>query len=128
MREIAQGAGVTAMLVNHYFGSKEKLFSEVVARAVTTPIILNQGNIASGKPAEALATALVGMTSADEKPQDGFLLFLHSASKRDAAEIAREHSRSTSTSGSLPSCAARIRPSARDSCWRSWPASRSCGR
>ena len=90
LREIAEGAGVTAMLVKHYFGSKEQLFSEVVARAVATPIILNQENIASGKPAEALATALVKMTSADEKPQDGFLLFLHSASTRHAAKITRE--------------------------------------
>jgi AcrR family transcriptional regulator len=90
LREIAQGAGVTAMLVNHYFGSKEQLFSEVVAHAVATPIILNQENIASGKPAEALATALVKMTSAAENPQDGFLLFLHSASTRRAAEITRE--------------------------------------
>ena len=81
---------MTAMLVNHYFGSKEQLFSEVVARAVATPMILNQQNIASGKPAEALARALVKMTSADEKPQDGFLLFLHSASTRRAAEITRE--------------------------------------
>jgi len=90
LREIAQGAGVTAMLVSHYFGSKEQLFSEVVARAVSTPIVLNQENIASGKPGEALATALVKMTSADDKPQDGFLLFLHSASTRHAAEITRE--------------------------------------
>ena len=90
LREIAQGAGVTAMLVGHYFGSKEELFSEVVARAVTTPMILNQDNIASGTPAEALATALVKMTSANEKPQDGFLLFLHSASIPHAAEITRE--------------------------------------
>ena len=90
LREIAERAGVTAMLVNHYFGSKERLFSEVVARAVATPIILNQENIASGKPAVALATALVEMTSADEKPQDGFLLFLHSASTRHAAKITRE--------------------------------------
>src|SRR5260221_13620813 len=66
LREIAQGAGVTAMLVRHYFGSKEQLFSEVVARAVATPIILNQENIASGKRAEALATALVKMTNADD--------------------------------------------------------------
>jgi len=90
VREIAQGAGVTAMLVNHYFGSKEQLFSEVVARAVATPIILNQENIASRRPAEALATALVKMTSADEKPEDGFLVFLHSASTRRAAEITRQ--------------------------------------
>jgi AcrR family transcriptional regulator len=30
VREIAPGAGVTAMLVNRYFGSKEQLFEEVV--------------------------------------------------------------------------------------------------
>ena len=31
VREIAAGAGVTAMLVNRYFGSKEQLFAEVIA-------------------------------------------------------------------------------------------------
>jgi hypothetical protein len=62
----------------------------VVAHAVATPIIFNQENIASEKPAEALATAVVKMTSADEKPQDGFLLFLHSAATRHAAAITRE--------------------------------------
>jgi AcrR family transcriptional regulator len=90
LREIAQGAGVTAMLVHHYFGSKEQLFSEVVARKVATPIILSQENIASGKPGEALATALIKMTNADQKPEDGFLVFLHSASTRRAAEITRQ--------------------------------------
>src|SRR5690349_1062529 len=30
VREIAEAAGVTAMLVNRYFGSKENLFAEVV--------------------------------------------------------------------------------------------------
>jgi AcrR family transcriptional regulator len=30
VREIARGAGVTAMLVNRYFGSKVKLFEEAV--------------------------------------------------------------------------------------------------
>lgn len=30
VREIAAGAGVTAMLVNRYFGSKEQLFAEAV--------------------------------------------------------------------------------------------------
>src|SRR5262249_57092240 len=45
VREIAQGAGVTAMMVNRYFGSKEQLFAEAIAEAmaktsVLTPIIL----------------------------------------------------------------------------------------
>ncbi len=30
VREIAKSAGVTAMLVNRYFGSKEELFAEAV--------------------------------------------------------------------------------------------------
>ena len=36
VREIAAGAGVTAMLVNRYFGSKEQLFSEVVRLYIAT--------------------------------------------------------------------------------------------
>src|SRR5438045_2997232 len=34
VREIAADAGVTAALVNRYFGSKEALFAEVIARAL----------------------------------------------------------------------------------------------
>ena len=34
VREIAAGAGVTAMLVNRYFGSKEQLFAEVIAATI----------------------------------------------------------------------------------------------
>ena len=30
VRDIAQSAGVTAMLINRYFGSKEQLFAEAV--------------------------------------------------------------------------------------------------
>jgi AcrR family transcriptional regulator len=41
VREIAHGAGVTAMLVNRYFGSKEQLFAEVVDVALTKKGIIN---------------------------------------------------------------------------------------
>ena len=41
VREIAAGAGVTAMLVNRYFGSKERLFAEVLAATSATPTILS---------------------------------------------------------------------------------------
>ena len=34
VREIAAGAGVTAMLVNRYFGSKEQLFAEAIAASI----------------------------------------------------------------------------------------------
>jgi AcrR family transcriptional regulator len=39
VREIAAGAGVTAMLVNRYFGSKERLFAEAIAATMASPII-----------------------------------------------------------------------------------------
>ncbi len=41
MREIAGNAGVTAMLVNRYFGSKEQLFAEVVAKAMNAPSVMS---------------------------------------------------------------------------------------
>lgn len=89
VREIASGAGVTAMLVNRYFGSKERLFAEVIAEAMTTPHILTEEFINSGNPAEAIASALVEQTAMGARPLDGFLIVLHSASSRRAAQIAR---------------------------------------
>src|SRR5277367_2716998 len=50
VREIAAGAGVTAMLVNRYFGSKEGLFTEVVAQIMARPSILTQANLHSSSP------------------------------------------------------------------------------
>src|ERR1700754_1767178 len=47
VREIAKGAGVTAMLVNRYFGSKERLFAEVVADIMSKPIILTGDRLKS---------------------------------------------------------------------------------
>ena len=91
LREIAEGIGVTAMLVHHYFGSKEQLFGEVVARTVATPSIFTQENIASANPSEVLATALLKTTDPDQEPLDGFLIFLHSASTRRAAKITRDN-------------------------------------
>ena len=90
LREIAEGIGVTAMLVHHYFGSKQQLFSEVVARTVATPSIFTQENIASANPSEVLATTLLKATDPEQEPLDGFLIFLHSASTRRAAKITRE--------------------------------------
>ncbi|WP_433207544.1 TetR/AcrR family transcriptional regulator [Nocardia sp. CA-107356] len=41
VREIAQSAGVTAMLVNRHFGSKEQLFAEAVDAAFTPRTVLS---------------------------------------------------------------------------------------
>jgi AcrR family transcriptional regulator len=90
VREIASGAGVTAMLVNRYFGSKEQLFAEVVADTMATPVILTKEFINAGMPAEDFAAALVAVTQPGATPLDGFLIMFHSASSRRAGEIGRE--------------------------------------
>src|SRR6476646_6935833 len=40
VREIASDAGVTAMMVNRYFGSKEQLFAEAVEVSFTPPAVI----------------------------------------------------------------------------------------
>jgi AcrR family transcriptional regulator len=90
LREIAAGAGVTAMLVGRYFGSKEKLFAEVAADTMRDPVILSAGNLAAADFPAALARALVKVTAPGATPLDGFLILLHSASSPKAAQIGRE--------------------------------------
>ena len=90
VREIAAGAGVTAMLVNRYFGSKENLFAEVCADTMRKPVILAPENLAAADFPAAFAKALVQVTAPGETPLDGFLVLLHSASSPRAAEIGRE--------------------------------------
>jgi AcrR family transcriptional regulator len=90
VREIAGGAGVTAMLVNRYFGSKEQLFAEVLAQTMANPSILAQDIITSPNPGAEIATALVKQTKTGAIPLDGFLIMLHSASSEQAAKIGRE--------------------------------------
>ncbi len=89
VREIAAGAGVTAMLVNRYFGSKEQLFAEVAADTMRDPVILTAENLAAPNFAAALARALARVTTPGATPLDGFLIMLHSASSAKAAEIGR---------------------------------------
>ena len=90
VREIAAGAGVTAMLVNRYFGSKEQLFAEVLAATSAAPTILTQENLRSSNLPETIAATLVDITQAADTPLEGFLIMLHSASSKRAAEIGRE--------------------------------------
>jgi AcrR family transcriptional regulator len=90
VREIASGAGVTAMLVNRYFGSKEQLFAEAVAETMATPTVLTQEILQSPTPGEDIAAALVNVTKTGATPLEGFLIMLHSASSKRAAEISRE--------------------------------------
>jgi len=80
---------VTAMLINRYFGSKERLFAEVVAETMATPSILTREIIASPTLGADLAAALVEQTKAGATPLDGFLITLHSASSKRASRITR---------------------------------------
>jgi AcrR family transcriptional regulator len=94
VREIAEGAGVTAMLVNRYFGSKEQLYVEVVKETMATPGILTGEVTAANRDLAALsrdiAAALVAQTSPEGAPLDGFLIMLRSSSNERSAEIWRE--------------------------------------
>jgi AcrR family transcriptional regulator len=90
VREIASGAGVTAMLVNRYFGSKEKLFAEVLADTMAAPDILTEANLAAADFGDIIAATLVEITKAGATPLDGFQIMLSSASSTRAADIARE--------------------------------------
>jgi AcrR family transcriptional regulator len=87
VREIAANAGVTAMLVNRYFGSKEKLFSEVIERAFDVQHLL-QGQ--RGNLADHLARVMVyGQEGAPERVRTPMLLMLHSATEPHAVKLFR---------------------------------------
>jgi AcrR family transcriptional regulator len=94
VREIAKGAGVTGILVNRYFGSKENLFSEVIASTMESPGILTQQTLRPSRErpeiCKKIATALVLKTSPESEQLDGFLILLRSASNPRAALIWRE--------------------------------------
>lgn len=90
VREIASGAGVTAMLVNRYFGSKENLFAEVMSRDLQAPVILTREALASPDIARHMAHMLVAITAADATTLDGFQMMLRSAGSERAAELAKD--------------------------------------
>ena len=77
------------MMVNRYFGSKEKLFAEVVAGIMTTPIDPDRRHLASRSLGALLAAGIVAQTGPGASPLDGFLIMMHSASSAQAAAIAR---------------------------------------
>ncbi|GGP25300.1 TetR/AcrR family transcriptional regulator [Silvimonas amylolytica] len=94
VREIAEKAGVTAMLVNRYFGSKEQLFEEVVEATLAAPGILTQELMKNAPDMPTLcrdiATALVAKTMPQATPMDGFLILLRSANNAQATAILRK--------------------------------------
>lgn len=89
VREIAEGAGVTAMLVNRYFGSKEQLFGEVVADTMSGKTVITDELHASPNIAEYLVDGMLATTRPGEAPTDGTLILIRSSSSQRAAEIGK---------------------------------------
>jgi AcrR family transcriptional regulator len=86
VRQIAERAGVTAMMINRYFGSKELLFAQAVDRAFGPPTIV------ADEPAglaHSIAHVLAERTAPDAERLDPFLLMLRSASDPEATEAVR---------------------------------------
>ncbi|CAN7373016.1 TetR family transcriptional regulator [Ensifer sp. ENS07] len=90
VREIAEGAGVTAMLINRYFGSKEGLFAEVLSTANQRPIIATPETLSAPDRAARIASALLKVTEPEATALDGFLIMLRSISNERAVDIARQ--------------------------------------
>lgn len=87
VREIATAAGVTAMLVNRYFGSKEQLFAEAVDVSFAPRTAVSPDSPA---PAHDAAVRLVERSAPGADDLDPFLLTLRSAGNVRATEIVRE--------------------------------------
>jgi len=87
VRQIAHDAGVTAMLVNRYFGSKEQLFAEAVETSFATPVFVAQG---SDDLVADTVRALVARSKLGGDAPQPFLIMLRSASNPDAVKIVRE--------------------------------------
>jgi len=87
VREIASEAGVDAAMVNRYFGSKEKLFAEVIERAFDIRDLID-GDRSS--LAERLARRMVyGREDTEDESPIPLLLMLRSATEPHAAELIR---------------------------------------
>ena len=84
VREIAGDAGVTAMLVNRYFGSKEQLFAEAVEASFAAPAFVAEQPRFS---ARETAAALVARSAPGGDELAPFLIMLRSASNPRSAEI-----------------------------------------
>jgi AcrR family transcriptional regulator len=83
IRDIGARAGVDARLIGRYFGSKEGLFTEVVAVAFENTMLIGPGH--SHDAARAL------LVDSAPEPADAMLIALRSASNERAAAIMRDH-------------------------------------
>jgi AcrR family transcriptional regulator len=87
VREIAENAGVTAVLVNRYFGSKEELFAAAVEAAFADRSLF-EGDCSM--LSERLTAHILSKTEKGAEPINPFFLLLRSAPNPRAAEILRD--------------------------------------
>ncbi len=87
VRQIAERAGVTAMMINRYFGSKERLFAEAVDRAFKPPTVVGEER---RELSRAMAHTLAERTGTDSEDLDPFLLMLRSVSDPEATDALRK--------------------------------------
>ncbi|MGA5465058.1 TetR/AcrR family transcriptional regulator [Mycobacterium sp. NPDC050041] len=87
VREIARDAGVTAMMVNRYFGTKEQLFAEAVDVSFAPPVFIADN---ADDLARSTATALVARSEQGAEGLEPFFILLRSASNPRCAEIVRD--------------------------------------
>jgi AcrR family transcriptional regulator len=85
IREIAAGAGIDARLIGRYFGSKEKLFAEVVDIVFEKTMMMGPGQN------HAAAHTLLASPEPEPEPADGMLMALRSASSERAVAIMRDN-------------------------------------
>jgi AcrR family transcriptional regulator len=86
VRQIAERAGVTAMMINRYFGSKQGLFAEAVDRSFAPATVV--GTERRGLT-ETMARSLAESTAPGAERLDPFLLMLRCASDPAAVDIVR---------------------------------------
>ena len=109
VREIAGDAGVTAMLVNRYFGSKEQLFAEAVEVSFAPAVFVGESPRSLTRDAAAI---LVSRSASDADELAPFLIMVRSSSNPRATEIVRdaiERHVGWRLSGQLPEPGARLR-------------------
>lgn len=87
VREIAAEAGVTAMLINRYFGSKEQLFAEAIEDAMGGVTVIHPGMADLEKLGAYLAGGVLQTTEPGAAPLEGTLMMIRSSGTTNARVV-----------------------------------------